>query len=250
VKAEQRSVCLVIDGLNRLNRGFQPWRYVTEVAIQLKRRGHPVTILSRAGPHALSNLEGIPVRALASVENHFWRRNLELGQAIDALDPQVLLWSIGLTSFLHQDFRPWQNRLQVGIFSSPIYTRREILRPGLARLAANYPLSGVHVLGAFSPRWLLRSRAAGLGLDAYVTQTRTTGEALTSIVAGKPIKALLPGVDGIWLDCGSRTIPMRTRFNLSNHEFVVLYFGSPSPLRGLPVLAEALALARQQARDP
>jgi glycosyltransferase involved in cell wall biosynthesis len=236
-------------GLNRLNRSLQPWRYVTEVAVRLSRLGHRVEILSEAGPHALSFIDGVPVKSLASVRNSFWQQNKGLAKAIQSLDPDILLWSIGLTSFLHQDYRFWKERKQVGIFSSPIYSIREVLRPGVFKLAANYPLSSIHVLGAFTPRWLLRARAASIGLDAYVTQTETTKHRLAPLVGVKPVSTLLPGVDRAWLDCTPTAPDVRARMGLGKDDFVVLYFGSPAPLRGLPELVEALAMIHAEARN-
>lgn len=245
----KRSVCIVLPGLNRLNRGLQPWRYVTETAVQLYRAGHRVTLLSEAGLHALSGINGVPVRSLRSVGQSPWWRNPELEKTIQILKPDVLIWSVELTSFLHQDYRSWSDRPQVGIFSSPIYSAREILRPGLARLLANRRMSGIHLLGAFAPRWLLHARAARLGLDAYITQTQTTCDALASIVQGAPLKAILPGVDALWMDVSTPVNGAREHFGFSKNDFVVLYFGSPSPLRGLPVLVDALSIARRQAAN-
>ncbi len=243
----KRSVCFVLPGLNRLNFGIQPWRYVTEAAAQLYRAGHRVTVLSESGPRALTGFNGVPVRPLRSVGQTFWQRNAPLHQTIDILKPDVLVWCLGLTSFLHQDYRAWANRPQVGFFPSPIYAPREILRPGLGRLIANRSLSGAHLLGAFLPRWLLRARAARIGLRVYVTQTEMTRWALYSLVEKFPVRVILPGVDAVWLDANVHSNGVRAHLGLDANDFVVLYFDSPAPLRGLPVLVDALARARQQA---
>lgn len=243
----KRSVCFVVPGLNRLNLGVQPWRYVTETAAQLYRAGHRVTILSESGPRALTGFDGVPVRPLRSVGQALWQRNVELQKTMEILKPDVLVWSLGLHNFLHQDYRMWRDRPQVGLFSSPIYSPREIFRPGLARLAANRSLSGAQVLGAFSPRWLLRARAARLGLNVFVTQTEITRWTLYAILQKIPVRAIRPGVDSVWLDGNERSNGTREHLGLDRDDFVVLYFDSPVPLRGLPVLVDALARARQQA---
>ncbi|GAB4495509.1 MAG: glycosyltransferase family 4 protein [Anaerolineales bacterium] len=243
----KRSVCFILPGLNRLNLGVQPWRYVTETAAQLYRAGHRVTILSEAGPRALTGFNGVPVRALRSVGQTLLWRNAELRNTIEILKPDVLVWNLGLHSFLHQDYRTWNDRPQVGFFSSLVYSPREILRPGLARLAANRFISGAQLLGAFAPRWLLRARAARLGLNVFVTQTEMTRWALYAILQKIPVRAIRPGVDSVWLNGNGRSNGMRESLGLSRDDFVVLYFDSPAPLRGLSVLVEALARARQKA---
>jgi len=243
----KRSVCFVLPGLNRLTLGVQPWRYVTETAAQLYRAGHRVTILSESGPRALTGFNGVQVRPLRSVGQTLWRGNAELQKTIQILKPDVLVWNLGLHSFLHQDYRTWNDRPQVGFFSSPIYSPREILRPGLMRLAANRAVSHAPLLGAFSPRWLLRARAARLGLNVYVTQTEITRWALFSILQKFPVRTILPGVDSVWLNGNGHSDRTRARLGLAGDDFVILYFDSPAPLRGLPVLVDALARARMQA---
>lgn len=243
----KRSICFVLPGLNRLNLGLQPWRYVTETAAQLHHAGHRVTILSESGPRALTGFNGVPVRPLRSVSQMVGRGNAELQNTIQTLKPDVLVWNVGLHSLLHQDYRIWNDRPQVGLFCSPVYSPREILRPGLARLMANRAIGGGHLLGAFSPRWLLRARAARLGLNVYVTQAEITRWALFAILQKFPVRAILPGVDSVWLDENIRSNGLREHLGLTRDDFIVLYFDSPAPLRGLPVLVDALARARQQA---
>jgi glycosyltransferase involved in cell wall biosynthesis len=135
----------------------------------------------------------------------------------------------------------------VGLFSSPVYSPREIFRPGLARLAANRSISGAQLLGALSPRWLLRARAARLGVNVYVSQTEITRWSLYSILQKFQVRAIRPGVDSVWMDDGRGSNGTREHLGLTRDDFVVLYFDSPAPLHGLPVLVEALARARQQA---
>lgn len=243
----KRSVCFILPGLNRLNLVAQPWRYVTETAAQLYRAGHRVTILSEAGPHALTGFNGVPVRPLRSVGQTFWLPNAELRKTIEILKPDVLVWNLSLTGFLHQDYRAWSDRPQVGFFSSPIYSWREIFRPGLSRLISNRSFKKEYLPGLLAPRWLLRARAACLGLNVYVTQTEITRWALYAILQKYPVRVIRPGVDSVWLDAHKRSNGARAHLGLSRDDFVVLYFDSPAPLRGLPVLVEALARARQQA---
>lgn len=63
------------------------------------------------------------------------------------------------------------------------------------------------------------------------------------------MKAIRPGVDALWMDVSTPVNGAREHFGFSKNDFVVLYFGSPSPLRGLPVLVDALSIARRQAAN-
>ncbi|PWH15235.1 MAG: hypothetical protein DDG60_06360 [Anaerolineae bacterium] len=245
-KQHKRSVCFVLPGLSRLNLGVQPWRYVVETAAQLYRLGHRVTILSESKPHALTGYNGVPVRSLRSVQQPFWRRNAELHKTIEVLKPDVLVWTLSLTDFLFQDYRAGGHQVQIGLLPYPLYAPRDLLRLGVKRWLTHWSFLHTHVLGALAPRWFLRLRAGQLGLHGYVTQTEITRWALYGVVQPCPVRVIRPGVDAAWLDTNAHVNGVRARLGLKHEDFVVLYFDSPAPLRGLPVLMDALERIHRQ----
>jgi glycosyltransferase involved in cell wall biosynthesis len=235
--------------LKRSNRTLQPWRYLTEVSGQLARLGHAVTILTdgiRAEAASLREIDGVPIRQLRSVRCFAWKENAELARAFSELDPQVILWSIGLTSFLHQQYPERSARAQVGIFSSPIYSPGELTRLGLDNLARNYALSGVALLGALSPRGYLRKRASQFKLNCLVTQTETTRQRLLEQVWCGRVETIPPSVDDIWYGQRTERSDVRPRFGFKSSDFILVYFGPPARLRGLPILLRAVAEARKK----
>jgi glycosyltransferase involved in cell wall biosynthesis len=241
------SVCIIIYGLNPSNRVLQPWRYLTEVAIQLSKLGHAVTILTETGPgtKTMTEIGGVPVQQLSSVRCFKWSPNPELWAAIDVINPKVVIWSVGLTSFLHQQYPYLSGRSQIGIFSSPIYSLRNLSRLGLFKLVANYSLSMIHVVGALSPGWLLKYGCRRSKLQYLVTQTRTTRKVLSNRFWDGPLHVIPPAVDEIWLSNKTMNKDVRRRFGFAPDDFVVMYCGSPAPLRGLQLLIRAVALAHQ-----
>jgi glycosyltransferase involved in cell wall biosynthesis len=246
---KRHSVCVIIYGLNQSNRVLQPWRYLTEVAIQLFKLGHAVTILTETGSHktAMAEIGGVRVQQISSVRCFRWSKNPELYAAIDAIDPKVIIWSVGLTSFLHQQYPSLADRFQIGIFSSPIYSLSDLSRLGIFKLATNYSLSTVHVVGALSPGWLLKRGLRQNKLHHLVTQTKTTQKALSDRFWDGRSQVIPPAVDEIWFS--ARKIDsdkdIRQRFGFTPDHFVVMYCGSPAPLRGLQLLIRAIALAHQ-----
>jgi glycosyltransferase involved in cell wall biosynthesis len=245
--SRQRSVCLVIYGLNQSNRVLQPWRYLTEVAVQLSKLGHDVTILTEIGPDTktMREIGGVPVRQIASVRCFRWRENLELYAAINAINPKIIIWSVGLTSFLHQQYPALPDRFQIGIFSSPVYAFGDLFRLGFFKLIANYSLSTVHLAGVFSPGWLLKDGARRSKLLTLVTQTETTQRALSNRCWNGSSHVIPPGVDEIWLSPPMRSEDIRREFGFAPDHFVVMYCGSPAPLRGLQLLIRAMVLAHR-----
>jgi glycosyltransferase involved in cell wall biosynthesis len=240
------AICLIAGGLIEVNIRLQPWRYLHEVAHQLTAQGYPVTLLSDGASHSQPPqwLEGVRVQRLPSVSQSQWRANRALPAALREIKPELVLWHVGLTSFLHQSFETGLDIPTLGIFSSPLYQPQEILRLALRKLAEGYRLSAMHILGTLTPRFCLRRLAQRSKLQALVVQTQTTRrQLLESGVWSRPIEVISPGVDEIWIRPQK---PGETRARLGHNpaDKVVLYFGSPAPLRGLPTLIEAFELAR------
>lgn len=245
---QRKSVCLISAGIQKSNIRLQPWRYLHEVARQLAIQGHSVTIVSN-GTLYDSRIGDVLVRRLPTVNLFHWQNNLPLQRALEEINPDLILWHLGLLSFLHQqlDHRTWPNVPVVGVFPGLIYNREELLRLGIKRLAYGYQLSSVHLLGIFVPKQLL-CRAVNKGhLRCFVAQTETTGKRLLeSGLLPKQVKVIGPGVDKIWHEFQLNGQPsMRAELGYRVSDRVVLYFGSPASLRGLHTLIRAVKLIRQ-----
>jgi glycosyltransferase involved in cell wall biosynthesis len=245
---KSKSICLVSSGLENQNFPLQPWRYMYEVGYQLQRLGHTVTFISDGSIHVkCESFNGIPIWRLHDIRVFpaFPARGLE--SILSEVSPDIVLLNVGLTSFLHQDFRLWRKWPTIGVFTSPIYTPAELARVGLLKLWRGRALSMVHVLGALSPRCLLRWNIQRSGLRGLVVQTETTRQQLLcrDLWHGL-IQVIPPGVDDHWQKPSLQEINrMRQSLGYSSQDFVVGYFGSPSALRGLPLLIRAVELAHK-----
>ncbi len=247
--AEHRSVCLIAAGLHEHNRRLQPWRYLHEVARQLMQRGHRATIISdgRGRSEDGECVDGVPVLRVESVRTPTWSGTAGVAASLLEVDPQVILWHAGTTSFLHQRVPDWKRRRVVGIFTSPIHSPRELLRPGAIRLCKAYRLSALHILGTLAPKALLRRAMNGGGLTQVVVQTMATRTRLVEHgVEARRIEVIPPGVDDTWNAArGAQTVEPRAGLGFDRDDIIVVYFGSPAPLRGLHTLVRAIGAARQ-----
>lgn len=237
-----KSVCLVTGGFDARHLRLQPWRYLSEVANQLRRQGHQVTVITDGGTGETAvsdpNLHRIP-----SVSNPQWQKNWQLTQTIAAVQPDVVLWHIGLTSFLHQRLDPGLDVPVVGIFTSPLYEKADLARIGVRRLVVERQLSGIHTVGTLLPKRLLRQMASqNERLEQLVVQTHTTSYQLQkSQLSSLPISVIAPGVDEVWKNGRStHNTQLRQKLGYGQSDMVVLYFGSPAPLRGLHTLIKAV----------
>ncbi|MGE5223694.1 MAG: hypothetical protein ACM3PY_14750, partial [Omnitrophica WOR_2 bacterium] len=64
---------------------------------------------------------GLHLIRLNSVASSRWKINQGLAGAIQQANPDVVLWHVGLSSFLHQALCRQVDRPSIGIFTSPIY---------------------------------------------------------------------------------------------------------------------------------
>jgi glycosyltransferase involved in cell wall biosynthesis len=252
VRERLRSVCLISAGIGGKSLRLQPWRYLFEVARQLRWQGHRVNVISNGGGQSLTTAEidGITVYRIPSVQRLRGRSNPLLDETLKRSMPDVILWHLGLPSFLHQHFAGWPDVPVVGIFPGLIYRWHELTRLGMGRLARGLNLSAMHMVGAIIPRSFLKKPIERELLKCLVVQTDTTARRLVSDgLPANRVQVIPPGVDEIWHNGhNSKYRELREKLSYGPSDVVVLYFGSPAPLRGLHTLIRALEIAGRE--DP
>jgi glycosyltransferase involved in cell wall biosynthesis len=241
-----KSVTLISGGLRLNNLRLQPWRYLFEVVVQLQRLGHRVTLISD-GQMGITGQIGIREIHLNSTRNPKWKANQTLAKTLNDINTDVALWHLGLTSFVHQNFNSCPGKHALGIFTSPIYFRKDLARLGLFKLISGYPLCMMPVIGSLIPVPLLRRGMEKARLDGLVVQAETTSLILREYQFWtRPIHVIPPGVDEVWLNNQSRTsVEVRRACGFTKQDTVIVYFGPSTQLRGLPTLMKAFALARR-----
>jgi glycosyltransferase involved in cell wall biosynthesis len=241
-------ICLVSSGLEERNRPLQPWRYLFDIAATLVQEGHTLCLISDRGQSAppQETVAGLPVVRLAAWRGPCWRGNAEIIGAVEAQKPELLLWHMGITSFLHLSGLQGVTCPVVGVFTSPVYRPAELLAPSLLRLLRGYRLSAIHLLGLLVPRRSI-SRAIEQGwIQRIVVECETTaGRLIERGIPRDRLQVMRPGIDDIWLETEislAERATKREEIGLPVEDFVVGYFGPPDLLRGLPALLEAVSL--------
>lgn len=280
-----QTVCLISGGMVEKNIRLQPWRYLHEVAKQLAAQDYDVTVISDGYDHSLGTqnghaqndhaqavqqdmLAGVSVRRLASVSRpkfgtHRLRSadqdaNQALTKAVRDVSPDVILWHVGVTSFLHQQMTNWPDVPIVAILTSPIYQFGDLQRLGLAKLVKNRDLSAIHIAGTLLPRTNMRTVLNSNVFSRVVVQTETIRQKLlTQGVEADNITVIAPGVDHEWFgkstpagsdenENGDSITQYRDQLGYEATDKVILYYGSPAPLRGLHTLIRAVEVAHKQ----
>lgn len=250
MNTERPSACLIASALEAGQLRLQPWHYLHQVAQGLAARGHPVKVISDGFPHlpAVQQLDGVTLHRLRSAGNPWWRPNAALHETLRRLAPDVVLWHVGLTSFLHQRLACSNEVPIAGIFTSPIYRSGELSGLGWRKLGAGRHQSALHLASTLVPRALFRWLAKrNRQLKLLVVQTRSTRSRIQDqgLWPG-PVEVIAPGVDGIWLDSSPNgQARARAELGYGPDQKIVVYFGPAAPLRGLPALIRAIEMARK-----
>jgi len=285
LERKSHKICLISSGMIEKNIRLQPWRYLHETAQQLIQQGHHVTVLSdgnnaenRSKDFDEDIVAGLPIQRLPSVGRsriYFPRliggrrgSNKALTKAIETINPDIILWHVGITSFLHQQIGGWPDVPVIGVLTSPMYELADLWRMGVRKIIKNRDLSAMHVAGTLLPRKIITSVLNSGKLEKVVVQTQTMHKQLLALgVHQSRIAVIAPGVDKEWF----RTVPDSASGSASGSEpdsshalrcpkidesrktlgygfadKVILYYGSPAPLRGLHTLIRATEIAHEQ----
>lgn len=262
---QPQNICLIAGGISDRNHRLQPWCYLLNVARGLIEQRHQVTVLSdglpakqleKSGGSCVRLVDGIPVCYIGSVSDPLWRTNAQLQSTVTGMDPDIVLLHVGLTSFAHQRLNHWQRNdgtlaTTLGIFTSPLYSLDDFQQIGLTKTIRNRALSGVHFAGTLLPKRAIRHRAINSALRGLVTQTETTSQQILARgLWRRPIDVIPPGIDAEWRTPDPASIrAMRAELGFTPDDSVVVYFGSPTPLRGMHTLLAAFRAARRNAHS-
>jgi glycosyltransferase involved in cell wall biosynthesis len=230
---------------------LQPQRTLLEMGRQLERLGHSVTLISDGMDRlpAQDELLGLPVCRLPSAQRFYRRENPALLELLSARRPDLLLWHLSLSSLLHQDLRLPFEQAAVGIVTSPIHSPRQILELGPGKLFSNLDLVSIQLAGMLLPGSLLRRAVRRSSLSGLITLSQATRSYLVGHgLPPEQVRVVSPGVSPAWLEHHldeTEREALRASLGFAPDDFVLTYFGSPAPVRGIFTLLKAVELAGQ-----
>lgn len=225
---------------------LQPFRTILEMGRELLSRGHETILISDGLPRMpqLDTVSGLDIRRVPSVQIFRGRQNQRLLDIVDDFEPDIILWHLGLSSFVHQQFSGVFSQPTIAVVSSPAHEFKEILHSMPRVIGSNIDLVLTHLLGGLVPGKLIRNAFSSGGLEGLITLSEATRQYL--IERGAPAAQTWvtpPGIDEDWLDLvfdDSERQQLRCELGFSDDDFVVTYFGSPAPVRGIFTFIKAV----------
>jgi glycosyltransferase involved in cell wall biosynthesis len=242
---------IVSMGFSPRSMRLQPYRTLLEMGRQLDERGNDVVLISDGASDLpeVDVVEGIRTRRMGSVQRFRGRENAALQAVIEQERPDVIFWHFGLSSFAHQELRFPFAAHSIAVVTSPIHRPVDILRLGPSKLSVDLDLTTIQLLNAITPGYFIRRAFATGGLHGAITLSEMTRQYLvTRGVPGERTWVISPGVGPGWLDARldeTERQAMRQKMGFASGDFVVTYFGSPAPVRGLYTLVQAVEQTAQ-----
>jgi len=193
----------------------------------------------------------VPVIRLRHVK-HFPPRNFgEIAKTIAEVNPDAVLWFMGLTSFFQKRLHEKLGYPIVALVGSPVYFPHEFLRNlGAIDLIQNAGILMTSFAETFIPRRLIRGAFNLDTINVVVTMSRRNKERLEKIgVRSDKLVCVPPSVDYSFLQRPSFEDVGKIKAEVCDSIgdcFLVTYLGPPLNVRGLDTLLLAVKLASKK----
>ena len=242
-------ICIVSFKYYRKNLRLLPWRYVFEFSQQFLNLGHEVVIVTDGYPELLEedHIDNIPVIHLTHVK-HFPPRNFKnIAKAISEIDPDIILWQMGLTNFFQKRLFDTLNYPIVALIGSPIYWRREIVRCLDAfEIYSERNLLTTSLAGNFLPRILTRSTLNSDAIKLVVVLSHETKSRLKKMgILSQKLVHIYPGVDTQFFRSSQYRETHNAKIDACKDtgKLLITYFGPPLLTRGIDTILKAVEFA-------
>jgi len=200
--------------------------------------GVDITIISNYDKQMLENAttDDVNIRYVKRLNSVFgWSKEVLL--ILEEENPDSVIVLLGVTNFLKMNFKI--DKPAIGILTSPLYSLRDITNLGLNEIIRHFRYLLIHIIGAITPRFLIRRRINSLEHIVVLSQANKKRLEDCGVSSGR-VKVIPPGIDESDLELPEKREVNEFRKRVSPKGVpVVLYFGSPLTLRGPDTLIKA-----------
>ena len=194
-----------------------------------------------------NSLANIPVIHLTHVK-HFPPRNFKnIAKTIWEINPDIVLWQMGLTNFFQKRLFDTLNYPIVALIGSSIYWRSEIVRHLDAfEIYSERNFLTTSLAGNFIPRILTRSTLNSDAIKLVVVLSHETKSRLKNIgILPQKLVHLYPGVDTQFFQSSQYREIRNAKIDACEDtgKFLITYFGPPLLTRGIDTILKAVEFA-------
>lgn len=234
-------IVIICPNFQKSNTRKLPWKYIYKIALNLSKK-HEIVLITDSNKRDIDEIEIISVKKLFTPLKG---ETEELLNVIKQENPDKYIMLLGLTSFLRREFKI--KKPVIGIFTSPVYSIRELIRNIGIKDSLNYRnYTGIHYINALIPNYFVRKW--GNKFEKIVFLSDYTKEKLISKGLNENNTILIPlGIDKTFLKAPKieNVKSIKKEINPENIP-VIMYFTSPLTLRGTDTLVKAFAKVRKK----
>lgn len=234
-------VCIVCYGLRGNNIRLQPWRYISEIAIGLSKRGFNVTIITD-GSYEKSPITGITTKHINKLRKLPFQSNKCLISLIKSEKSDIVLWSINALDYFYLNMFKQIDIPIIGMLTGPIYNLLDIQRIGTQEILRNIKFLSIHILYASMPSFFIRDIVNSSYCKKVFVMSRRNKQIIVN--NGGDIRRVIHipvGIDESDFAVYDDYRSIIDKYDLERNQYNILYFGSPLTIRGIDSLLKAIS---------
>lgn len=234
-------VCVVCYGLREQNIRLQPWRYISEIATGLSKKGFEVKIITD-GPYERYSINGVSIIKINRLRRLPFQLNKELVSLIKSEQPDVILWSVCALDYLYLNTFKQIDIPIIGMFTGPIYNLSDITRIGVYEVLKNIKFLFGHIFYSSLPLFFIRQVVNSPYCNKIFVMSRKNKNIIIKAGGDKNKVVHIPvGIDESDITVSDDYNSIISKYNLDKNTFNILYFGSPITIRGIDSLIKAIS---------
>jgi len=233
-------IAIICRDFQKFNIRKLPWKYVYEIAKYLSNR-HEIIVITDSNK---KDIDGIEIISIKKLFIPLKGETEELLNVLEHENPDKCIMLLGLTSLLRREFKI--NKPVIGVFTSPIYSIRELMRNiGLKDSIKYRKYTTIHYINALIPNLFVKKWANEF--EKIVFLSDYTQKKVISKGLDERKSFLIPlGLEEIFLELPETENVEKIKKVINPDNIpIILYFTSPLTLRGTDTLVRAFSKVRR-----
>jgi glycosyltransferase involved in cell wall biosynthesis len=190
-------------------------------------------------------MDGISIHRLRRLTTFPFFENSELVTVIKEISPDMILWTIGPTSFYFLKSMKRINAPVIGLWLGTTYSLQEIMNLGFSEITRNFRSIYNPTINTLIPSVLIKYSLNNSIIKKVIVLSENSKEKIIRFnITSRKILVVPPGISDFDLKVPNiiDVNMIKESLNIYKDDFVVLYLGSPLSLRGVDTLINGISI--------
>jgi len=241
-------VCVVCNNFNLSAIRKQPWKYVYEISTRLSKHNFQVVLISNNA--ICKAFERITIRYAKRIRPIFLFNDAPLLQVLRNENPDAVLWLAGPSSFIYLTWLKRSKFRNFLLLTGPFYSMKDIFQLGPKNVISFLPHIWTNLIGTFIPKVLVRTLLNAPYVHGAIVLSKRNKIILDKVgVNQRKVFLIPPGIDESYcakVSDHEELKKTRKNLNIASEDFVLLFLGPATKLRGADTLVKSIALTHKR----